>query len=97
MSGKEKVKEIKREELFKLLINKMKVVECDIIIKNSCVVNREFFYTSIPNGEIRDNMSFKIVDLYHEFASEIYDYCKSNNIQIKSNNVSKIVYFIKKQ
>lgn len=97
LKSEKKIKEITKGDLYKLLVNKMRIIDYNIRILDKCTVNRDFFYTSIPNGEVKDNiMSFKIIDLYHEFAEEIYEYCKFNKIKIKVKPSSKEIHFIKK-
>lgn len=96
LKDEKKVKEVKKEDLYKLLVNKMRIIDYNIRILDRCTVNRDFFYTSVPNGEVGDKMTFKLIDLYHEFAEEIYEYCKTNKIKIKAKPTSKEIHFIKK-
>lgn len=89
----EKISKEKRKELF---IDKLRIVRYDTLCKEKSEFSREFFYISVPVGDVGGKMTYKLIDLLKEFPYILKDFCKTHNLIIKSNKSKKILYFINK-
>lgn len=92
-----KPKDLNKKKMLEILIKKLRIVRYDVMCKDKCEFSREYFYTSIPAGEVGGKMSYKLIDLLQEFPNTIKEFCKTHNLIVKSNKSNKILYFINKK
>lgn len=72
-----------RQKLKDIFLGKLSIIRYDLLRNNFSKIGKDFFRTSIPNGEILGKLSYKEIDLSKEFSRDLEEFLKIHNLNYK--------------
>lgn len=72
-----------KQKLKNIFLGKLSIIRYDLLRNNFSRVAKDFFRTSIPNGEIFGKLSYKEIDLSKDFSRDLKEFLKMHNLNYK--------------